>query len=83
MTDSAVVTDVPATRHPDGTWAYAVWIRTTDPGSLGSAGVPTDSVRDGQVWARLSLKEVRTVARLASVTAIRADNDPMPRRSPR
>lgn len=81
--DSVQVTDVPSTRRPDGTRAYAVRIRTTDLEALRTAGVSTDSTADGTVWTRLSLAEIRGVAQIKSVTAIRADNDPVPRADPK
>lgn len=80
MTDSVKVTDVPAVQGGGGTWFYAVWVQAQDLDALASAGVSTDSLRDGEVWTRLSLDEVREVARLQAVTGIRADNDPEPRR---
>lgn len=81
--DSVQVTDVPSTRRPDGTRAYAVRIRTSDLEALREAGVATDSTADGTVWTRLSLAEIRGVAQMDAVTAVRADNDPLPRDAPK
>lgn len=81
--DSGQVTDVPSIRRPDGTRAYAVRIRTSDLEVLRRAGVSTDSTADGTVWTRLSLDEIRGVAQIEGVTAIRADNDPVPRTAPK
>lgn len=77
------VTDVPSTQRPDGTRAYAVRIRTSDLAALRDAGISADTTADGEVRTRLSLAEIRGVAQLDAVTAIRADNDPVPRKVPK
>lgn len=77
------ITDVPSTRRPDGTRAYAVRIRTSDLATLRDAGIQADTTADGTVRTRLSLAEIRGVAQLEAVTAIQADNDPVPRTAPK
>lgn len=81
LTDStrSRLTTVPARRRPDSTWTYAAYVYTTDRAALRAAGLPTDSTEAGRVWAWLSAADIRTAARLAAVTRIRADNDPAPR----
>lgn len=78
MNDSVRVTDIPMVRRSDGTPAYMTRIVTSNVDSLRSVGVPTDSAIGGTVWTHLSLAEIRGLSRLRFVTALAADNDPMP-----
>lgn len=58
------------TVRPDGTREYGVIVRTTDAEQLRAAGVRVQSVSGDVVTVRVSVDELRTVARLPSVRAV-------------
>jgi len=58
------------TIRPDGTREYGVIVRTTDAEQLRAAGIRVQSVLGDVVTVRVTVDELRTVARLPSVRAV-------------
>jgi hypothetical protein len=58
------------TVRPDGTREYGIIVRTTSVDSLRAAGIRVQSVFGDVVTARVSVDELRVIARLPSVRAV-------------
>jgi hypothetical protein len=58
------------TIRPDGTREYGVIVRTTDAEQLRAAGIRVQSVLGDVVTVRVTVDELRSVARLPSVRAV-------------
>jgi len=69
---------IPSTTRPDGTVAYAVFIRVTDAVRVREAGLPINSVSGNVLTARLSKSEIRKAARLSAVTSIESSGEAFP-----
>jgi len=82
MTDTLKISTIPSRQRPDSTWEYAVRIQSADVEPLRTMGVVSDTASGTGVRTWLSMDEIRRVARITAVEAIRADNDPLPRKEP-
>jgi hypothetical protein len=58
------------TVRPDGTREYGIIVRTTSVDSLRAAGIQVQSVFGDVVTARVTVDELRVIARLPSVRAV-------------
>ena len=70
--------EIPSTTRPDGTVAYAVFIRTTDAERVREAGIPINSMSGNILTARLSTSELRKAVRLDAVTSIESSGEASP-----
>lgn len=69
---------IPSTTRPDGTVAYAVFMRVTDADPIREAGLPINSVSGNVLTARLSKPELRKAVRLDAVTSIESSGEATP-----
>jgi hypothetical protein len=69
---------IPSTTRPDGTVAYAAFIRATDAERVREAGLPINSVSGNILTAWLSTSELRKAARLEVVTSIESSGEASP-----
>lgn len=60
------------TQRTDGTLEYGIIVRTSAPEDLRAAGVIPNSIVGEIVTVRVTLEEVRTIARLASVRSLQS-----------